>query len=406
MDWVLMRHRLKDTKGFTLMEVAIVIIVSGVLFAALVNLYGVHLAQKSYRITIENIEASQSAIREFFGLHGRYPCPADPTLGPDDPNYGVEVCRALPTDPCPSTNLVCLNVDSRDADSDGVSDPVVIGGLPFTTLVEGTIDSDYMANKAFDGYNLKLAYAVSENMTRASLSAFTPANPNLGAIPVRDRNGRSAVEPAGSAHYVLLSYGYNGIGAYTRRGDLFEPCLTSTSLPIPPGFNPGTTGVAVERENCDNNDALFVKEILSLTDNDDSYDDILFIGINNMTSLWRRSLFSPPSDTYLYNTNMGSVGVGTLDPVADLNVNGNVRAESAIQSDQGYCDLTRGDCLDPNFLGGAGFACPAGQAATGVENNQLVCTPIFTAPISLTPCPAGQFITGFSNLGNRNCQTP
>lgn len=395
----------KSTGGFTAIEIAIVVLVSGLLFSAFFRLYENYLLHRDYRTTIENINLAQDALGEFFGLNGRYPCPADPTLPPGDPDYGIEQCRAdWLTDPCPN-NLTCLNVDSRDADGDGVDDPVVIGTLPSVTLAENAVEVPFVTNKGLDGYNMKLAYAVSENMTDQGLSVYNPANSNLGAIEVKDKNGRSAVVPEASAHYVIYSTGENNLGGFTRNGDSIGGCVvTSTTNPIPPGFNPGMAGIEVEKENCDNNDAVFVKELHSLVDSDDYYDDILFVGISNMSSLWRRSLYSPPTDTYLYNTNLGSVGIGNSNPSSDLHVMGNVRTETQTQSDD-YCNLTRDDCVDPDFLGGAGFQCPNGQAATGIEENRLVCAPIFTAPINFT-CPPGEFVTSFSNLGNRNCAAP
>lgn len=395
---------MKEAQGFTLIEMAVVVLVTGLLFSSVVSLYDTYLANRNYRTTVDNINLAQDALGEFLGIYGRYPCPADPGLAPGHPDYGVEQCRAV-TDPCPDISGAIKCQLGRDADGDGVDEPVVIGALPAVTLAENVVDVPFVANKGIDGYGMKLNYAVSEGMALETLSLANPANPNLGVIDVKDKNGRSAVVPEESAHYVVYSNGDNGLGAYTKNGMSIGGCIvTSTSSPIPPGFNPGMGGIEVEKENCDNNDTSFVQELQSKDEgSDDYYDDILFVGINNMTSLWRRSFLSPGTETYLYNTNLGFVGVGNTNPSSALHVTGDLKTESYTQTDNtgtgaavGYCDMAEDNCLHPQFLGGVGDDCPSGQAAVGIETNTLVCQPIFTGPISFS-CPPGQFVTAFSN---------
>lgn len=396
------------SKGFTLVEMAIVTLVSGFFLVMIVKSYSNEFQRQKHQETREHIEATQGAINEFYFREGRYPCPADPRLPPSDPDYGMEACRPDPTVACvsgapPPGEPACTSDFARDADGIGGPDRVLIGAVPFITLDLNVVDTPYAVRQGSDGYGRLLSYAVSELMTSAAASYLNPVNPKLGAIDVVDVNNNPVVQPQGSAHYVIFSHGETGVGAYTKRGTLVENCFVSaTASPPASGFNPGTAGIQVELENCDNNDAIFVKDLSSYADSDDFNDDVLYFGVNPQTQIWRNSPLAPTGSTYYYNTNAGNVGVGTVSPISKLHVAGDVEAESQAMSTtiEGFCGLSGSDCLDPDFLGGSGFDCPDGEVAVGIEDNQLVCQPLLSGPptfstdcASITP---GSFMTGFS----------
>jgi hypothetical protein len=177
-----------------------------------------------------------------------------------------------------------------------------------------------------------------------------------------------------------------------------------------------TPGLAIELDNCDRDDANFISALRSTADNDGYFDDQVFFNASNAFALWRQSNFSPATETYLYNTNFGNVGIGTNIPNSKLDVNGNIRAETSVASELGYCDPTQDTkCLEPALLGGnskPSCSDPSiggpGYVAVGIENNQLVCVELFPVgtPVSFV-CPnANEFVTGFSNLGNVICSVP
>ncbi|MCB9991723.1 MAG: type II secretion system protein [Rhodospirillales bacterium] len=400
--------------GFTLIEMALITIITGLLFAAVVRLYGNYLANEDRRETVENLSVTLAALDEFYGTQGRYPCPADPTLGPGDVNFGLEDC-ACPAGIACLPDLVFTSAgNNRDVDNDGNDDPVMIGAVPVQTLIDNIFDTPFVSEHGNDGYNMKLSYAVSALMTNPVFTLQNPANPNMGAISVKDKLGKDAVDPEGSAHYVVFSHGVNNVGAYTKEGDYMGGCfIPATTNPIPPGFTPSLSGsIENEKENCDNNDAIFIKEIQSMANTNDYYDDILFIGMNLSTSLWRNSLFQG-NEVWLYNTNLGDVGVGNTNPTAALEVTGDLKTESYTQSEFDYCDSATGvECLDPVFLGGtttpAAQNCPNGEAAIAIENNALVCAPVFSSLPAGIDCSGipGTYLRGFSNLGSVDCVPP
>lgn len=396
--------------GFSLIEMAIVIILSGLFTAMALQAYKNQTNQNKYKATLDTMDVINNALYEYYLTNGRYPCPADPNLAQGDLGHGDELCRADPVaDPCPA-GLVCETFGARDADGDGNADPVMIGALPVTTLMNGIFNTKIGPEDEIDGYGMKFTYAVSELMTSSTYDSLHPASGRLGAISVRDGNGRSVVTPDDSAQYVIFSHGEDEIGAYTKGGDAVGGCIvTATTLPPVQGYNPGTAGIETEKENCDNNDAIFVKELQQRADDDNYYDDVLMFGIVAGEKIWQ-SYQDGASNQITYNVNPGFVGAEVSPPLTELHVGGNIRIKDAAWASGNYCgssSTTTGDCVDPNFIGGTGDSCPSGQAVTGIDNNTLVCGDIFPAgPVAVPSCPSGQFLTGFSNLGTAQCATP
>lgn len=396
--------------GFTLLEMAIILIIMGFFMAAIAQVYASYYGNMKYQQTEEKMKTVDVKVREFFGLFGRYPCPADPNLPPDDPDFGLELCRPAVTDPCP-TGLFCQNLVTRDTLGDADADPdfVMIGAVPVRTLSEFDGIADFSENAGVDDFGSKLRYGVTELMTRGTPTS--PANFQMGAIDVRDENNRSIVLPEQTAHFVIVSHGENRKGAYAASGDDLGGCdflVMGVPTTAPAGNSVGT-GFPPELENCDDDDGLFVSALRS-QEEDNYFDDIVYIGSIGATNLWRTMTVA--GNRFLYNTNLGNVGVGTTTPTASLHVEGSLMAEESIEvpedgtPDTGYCDPAGDFCVKPSFLGGtADPGCPAGQVATGISENTLLCTTIppvsFTCPVTAPP----SYATGF-RLNQSGVVTP
>ena len=406
----------KKQRGFTVVEICVVLLLSGFLFTGFLSVYQSYRLGKSEKVTLENIEITNSSLREFLSLNGRYPCPADPTLSPTDANYGIEQCRASTAAACP-LNLVCTNIDSRDADTIPGNDWVTIGGVPFVTLQQMGGQSEFTPRHALDGYKMQFRYAVSESMTDLGLSVITPANSQLGAISIRDENNLPLLDPPASAHFLLISGGENMRGVYSAEGVYTGDCTTilfGPPGPPPPGNNIGTAGLDIELENCDDNDAVFLNSIRSHTNGTNYFDDTIAFSAMVPQKLWRPSNANP---NHIYNTNAGNVGVGTNTPNVKFHVNGDIRTDDRTESESGYCDLDMDDCVDPEGIGGTNMeniatgdpVCPTGQVVTSIEDNNFNCIDLFpVAPPAIT-CPAGppqQFLRSFTNLGSPVCDVP
>lgn len=88
-----------DARGFSLVEMAVVLVILGLLIGALVLPLSGQLDAKRYSETRQDLENIRSSLIGFAVLYGRLPCPSAIT-DPTDVNYGVEVtpCTALTAD--------------------------------------------------------------------------------------------------------------------------------------------------------------------------------------------------------------------------------------------------------------------------------------------------------------------
>ena len=422
------KNKIIKDGGFTLVEIGVVLLISGFTMLMAANFVKQYTINAQYSKTIEHLRMTQDALGEYYGLNGVYPCPADPTLPAGHDDYGISVCRnfvdpAFDPDSCAAAPLTlgCTTQFSRDGDLNGSSDVVMIGAIPFRTIYEALAEKEtpYREYHRLDGFGMLISYAVTEHMTNHDIhDLIDPANPNMGAIRVEDENNLSVVTPEDSAHYVIYSHGDNKRGGYSANGELSGECTVPAADPMDPPVPtpPGPSGGSIEPEieNCDNNDAIFVKGIRSMADNDDYNDDILFYTVTGHKSLWKRSLASPIGESHIYNTNVGNVGVGTDTPTHQFHVMGDLSAEvSIITRDSAVCNQNETVCLDPEAIGGSGTTCPAGQVAYAMGDNELKCRDVTWQPINIA-CPlvdtdadtvpdTQSFMRGFSTEGNLYC---
>lgn len=440
-----------NQKGFSLLELTAAMIVSGLLISALVMLYKPVLQTQRHETTKENLRETHEFITSFVTTMGRYPCPADPRLPMTDANAGIEVCRVVEAtstsancDGVPNADDVtpgidCNNTDSRDGDGDGDADAVLYGVIPFRTLALANLGDSadtYRSINAVDGYNSMLAYAVTEHMTRGNI--FRPTE---GAIHIQDESGYNLITPEGSAHYVLYSLGENRRGAYARSGKLAgESCRPSAGTDSgTSGTPPPTESADLERENCDNQDAVFVKSYFA-HDPDVSryYDDTLYYKAAGSLSFWS-SRADEDNEAHIFNNNVGNVGVGTNVPQDRLHVVGNMSAEGGVivnaaqdladidgdfntdEYYQGMCDPLGDNCFDPDKIAGnEGMACASTlspQVAYAIHENTVLCRDVeWNIPkiscFDADPDPQFDadgnqiprlFLRGFSTTGQINC---
>jgi type II secretory pathway pseudopilin PulG len=398
----------RSNTGFSLFEMAIGIIISGIVLVIATQFLNIHAQKNRIDITNHNLDLSKSALLEFYALQGRYPCPADPTLTPNDSNYGIERCRAAVTNNCLAgvpANIKCTRNGARDADGDGNDDTVMIGALPFNTIERAIVDTPFTIGMAQDAYNIQLTYAVSEKMTAQIFSVVNAANPHLGTISILDENYINIIEPANAAHFAVFSHGDNAVGGYTsREGKKAAPCITGLATDPPnkepdPGLN--QAGIPLERENCDGNDAIFVSGLRSTVDDAGYFDDSIRFETGALTNHWTYSLTSAKET--IFNTNMGNVGIGLTAPTSKLHVAHNIQAEASIGAVEFCKDGGDPDCMRTVAIAGVGSKCPPGFAAKGISQNTLVCQQVFL-DLPTEACPNGEFLVGVSNLGHIECR--
>ncbi len=306
--------------GFTLIEVAIILLISGILLASGIMAYDLYSKNQRYAKTWENMELIRNALAEYQIKTGNYPCPADPTKGPQDTNYGVANCT-----PCAG----CVVTSNRDADGVGGNDSIIIGSVPLTTLIttvysDGATQAKISINEIHDGWNNKIMYAVSESLAKDTFK------PNYGVIDMVDENNQPLLDTPSTAHYVLISYGEDGVGAYGRNGGPRNAC----------------TAGEVQTRNCTLGNQ-FVSGLLSLAAGAGHYDDLVQFVTWSMSKMWS---YSPNNPGTIYNTNLGFVGMGTDAPAVQLDIGGRIRATNLYT--RLFCDDKGENCYDPEKIGG------------------------------------------------------
>lgn len=240
-------QKFKYQKGFTLIEMAIVLVIIGIVVAAGMSVYQQYKIEKDWDKTTENLEAVVLEIKTFYETYGRYPCPASATAAPGDAEYGIEKANCIPNPVGSCADGVCT-VASANAPQE-----IMIGSLPFKKL-------NLQDRSTYDAYLSRFTYAVTSSLT--DTETFNPQN---GGISVGDGNTphNSLVQPPNTAHFVVISHGRDKSGSTARAGVQSTPC------------------VGVDSENCDGDELFTSREI------DSDFDDLLLFHTQYSPTEWR-----------------------------------------------------------------------------------------------------------------------
>lgn len=419
----------KTEEGFSLIELSLVLIITGIILAGALQYYSLYRKQSRDDLNYEYTLNMKSAIAEHYTDRGRYPCPTDPSLPPSHPNYGIEMCPGKTIGGVTVPNIaigtcwgqLCRVPSQRqiDLNGDGTNDQmaVLVGAFPIRKILRditfdgvdtNPVDVDFPAHETMDSYRNKFVYAVTEFLT--DQSTF---NNNLGAVTINDEFGNSLLEPDDSAHYAIVSMGANGRGAYNSEGNLVgDSCDPGT---VPATYNPlypnTVSQNSIEYENCNyNTDAVFVSALKNEAPGDDYNDDLTSFETWYANDLWAPS---PVNPVHVYNVNIGNVGVGVMDPVQRLDISGDVQAANALATE--FCNSSTGTgCFDTRVIAGEiasgdGMECPTGYAMRGIENGAPICDyeVIPSATTFSGNCPAGppkQYMVGVRSDGTIICE--
>lgn len=348
----LLLNTFKNNHGFSLLEMAAVLVVAGLIITPAISLYHQHQVEEDWEQTEENIEEVALAIGGFRSVYGRYPCPASSQAVPGDAEYGHEAdCTATPA------GGACIDGICA-ADSNVSGRKVLIGSIPFKILNLPEI-------QAYDKYQSRLTYAVTENLTNPNTFDITG-----GGISIEDEFGNSIVTPADTAHFIVISHGQNIGGGITKAGLEKVECNDTT---------------IIEQENCDNN-ATFIS-----ADVDDDYDDrtVYFSAVD--LSEWQQSeLAGFENSIHLKSTDSIAVGASSATDMSSADQttvlqlgadSGGVRANAnfKLQEICEYGASSSGDCFDPSLIGGnvsdgKGIQCPPDQFLTAIQSKTPICT--------------------------------
>lgn len=287
MTRILKKYR--DNKGFTLIEVALIILIGGILLASLSTGLLVYIKQAKINETREKMKQVTSAIAQFQAVNGYFPCPASRTIKADITGFGLEVGSGTPND-CRTGAFAGTALAVG-----GTGDNIRIGTVPVRSL---NLPDDYM----FDSWGNRLTYAVSAERTMSASYAT-----HTGTIAVVDSTGGTVITPAGRGDYIVISHGQNGRGASNYEGSVAVACPVATAL---------------EAENC-NDDATFRSTMVTSNNNASNavFDDMISTGQQQDSTLPANAvvafnLSSCPTGWTAYTPAVGRFVVGTTDGAA------------------------------------------------------------------------------------------
>lgn len=211
-----------SSKGFTLVETAVVLVIGSLILTMLFNSLNIYLKNTKLSTTRERLAEVEKQIQIFLNNQGHLPCPAPlGGVAVDALAYGIETdCGAAAV-----------------AGQTFGTGTVRIGMIPTRTL---NLPDEF----GYDAWGSRMVYGVTTNLA-INEDIYDPDN---GAISIIDSNDNSVIGDAGTGHFVILSHGVNQMGAYNTNGVRVMDCTTG--------------GLSDDEENC-NNDDIFRNTVLT-----------------------------------------------------------------------------------------------------------------------------------------------
>ena len=407
-------------KGFSLVELAVVMTLAALAMSGMLASYTIYKNHKGKLETDGRIYQIGVALANYYSENQRYPCPAGRAIPLNDQDYGKASCIdgtiGFPADTNEAStvcnaNMVCRALGARDVSEDGAydsftapdgsilklaipdfeNDYILIGDVPFSEL---DIPFNASTQDTYDGWGKKFTYAVTEDLTRynadaafATTGGIEDFREDKGVIQVTNVTADEKTSPPRSAHFVIISHGRDGKGAYTPAGVLSQPCVG---------------GDIDNTENCDDDSSFRLAERkigttleawTSFTDDNNYADDIIGYKYSAIKKFWAQNI-SDNQQKDIINVSRGFIGINEPEPEYAIDVNGNIKANN-IHADQ-YCDEDGNNCFTPNVIGGAGITC-ADLPMIGIANNDIVCgspPPVASGITVALPfnCPANEYI--------------
>lgn len=294
----------RKESGFTLIELAIVMIIVGIVIAGALPAYRMFMEGKKTETLAERQKTIRAALADYIiddefepddPSDVRYPCPASPTIPFGQTGFGQEDCSLRDADAAVGTcsGGICVRAGSTPGTR------VLVGAVPTTTLEIG-------GQQMLDAYSNQFTYAVSFDLTRNDSMRTMGAR---GNITILNEAGDTVTD---AAQFALISHGADQRGSYTASGVQGTPCRT--------------TGGG-DSENCDD-DAVFHESLLVKAALDSAYDDSLVFSLAEEADQWWME--TSPGSGNITNRNVGgSVSIGPrpaslAEPSEQLEVVGNM----------------------------------------------------------------------------------
>ena len=196
---IVMHGPLRYSSGFTLLEMAVVLMIIGLLLGGLIPTLSAQMDGQRINKTQKQLNEIKDAITGFAVINGRLPMPACGTIAAGQANAGIELDPALP-----ASAVLCTT---------GASDIAVV---PWATL---GIDETDAWGRRFT-YSVTPEFADSTDGAGATCSVTTGVSFQLcstATLEVRASSPAGAIV-ASDIPAIIVSHGINGLGAYQPGG--------------------------------------------------------------------------------------------------------------------------------------------------------------------------------------------
>ncbi|MBX3665304.1 MAG: hypothetical protein KF834_06440 [Burkholderiales bacterium] len=243
-------------RGFSLIEVAVVLFIITLVMGSIIALLNAMVANRQIESTRTKQEAIKTALIGFIARNHRLPCPALATLPESNTNEGVETPRL-------SGNCTGITASGTSPNQ------VVTGTVPWVSL-------GLTREASLDAYANRFTYQVTlgaTSLTSSTISGMTGRIIVLGASggsQINDCSNGATVNPCAGV-VAIVSHGKDGYGAYTRSG--IQIRYDTTNI-FPPE---ATSGNAFE--NADGDSTFVIKDYSDTST--DPFDDIVAVLTTN-----------------------------------------------------------------------------------------------------------------------------
>ena len=243
--------------GFTLIEMALVMVIGGVLLSFMGSALLMYLKKSRVQKTEYRIEAIKEALSQHLSVNRRYPCPARRDIAPGDTALAGDVGFGVEVNP---------NCTVGGNDLGGTADSTVVVGAGVNRVRIGSIPTRTLNlpdDMATDGWGHRFTYAVTTSLATVNGTGTTYKNDG-GKMSIVDS---TSTEFVNDAHYVIVSHGTTGNGSIPLNANFTLP-FASIGLPCPVA--------SLDRENCDNDNRFLVTLVNSEMDSPNFYDDYMY----------------------------------------------------------------------------------------------------------------------------------
>lgn len=199
-------------RGFTLLELAIVLAVIAAMLGGAIALMSAAIDSRSYNSSLAKLRILQKALLDYRIAYNRLPCPANSSAyTTTDADFGVEAANS---------NGYCGG-GAPAADAGQATAAAAIGMVPVRTL--GLPD-----DMAIDSWGRRIRYAVSSAFVISEAFDGVAATSTTTRLTIKNNNTGDTI--ATTAAYALVSYGANGHGGRGgTKGTLVTTGMTNSN---------------------------------------------------------------------------------------------------------------------------------------------------------------------------------